>query len=189
MVRISQEPAHATMVEALWAQDQVRDLALRYAAAMDARDEPAMLSLWSTASPGVALPDMDLDVVKDAVVPSWSSRGESIMLVANHVVSLESSDTATGTVYSLVRLEIGGRFVEQQVAYVDRYVRESGVWLFLTRRHVLAFGHAWEVNPFDGRDARWPHHQTGRGELWPLARQGVDPVTVGQDVTPGSPGG
>lgn len=160
-------PLEADAVGRLVAKDAIRDLALRYALAMDTRDEGLMLSLWSTGSGGVTMPDLDLGVVRDAVIPSWGSRGQSVMVVANHLVTFLSRDSAEGTVYSLVRIELGGRLVEQQVAYRDRYVRGPDGWQFLTRRHLLAFGIAWPDNPFQAEPAGWPRRQTGSGELWP----------------------
>ncbi len=163
--------AETDLVRRLAAKDEIRDLAMRYALAMDTRDERLMLSLWSDSSPGLSFPDLDLHVIRDAVIPSWASRGPSVMVVSNHIVDLHDLQSAEGTVYCLVRIELGGRLVEQQVAYLDRYVRGEHGWQFLSRRHLLAFGIAWSENPFAAEPANWPRRQTGRGELWDLLAQ------------------
>lgn len=145
--------------------EAIRDLPRRYALAFDRRDAAALEALWEPADDRVAYPDMNLQTVRRDFPLAWTDGGETMLLVANHVVDL-AGDEATGTVYCIAQLHQGGAFVEQSLVYEDRYVRTAGGWRFRTRRHLLWFGQERTPDPLAQPPARWPRSQVGRGVLY-----------------------
>ncbi len=153
-------------VEALLAREEIRELAYRYAYAVDFRDVEMFRTLWAPVPQPSPYPDIDVHTVED-LIASWPKRGPSILFVCNHIVELDDSDHAHGSVYCLVQVGWGEgeRFIDQSILYQDRYVRLEGRWLFEKRRHLLWFGEERERHPFHQADANWPASPSGRGTL------------------------
>lgn len=152
--------------DGLVAAHEIQQLAYRYALAMDSRNAELLSALWVQGSQKAQFPDMDIDTVHNSIIPSWTSAGPTVMLVGNHIIEFENADTATGSVYCLVRIVLGGKLVEQSVLYRDHYQRnEDAGWLFRCRRHQLFFGRLLGDDPWAQSPAEWPRHQVGRGDL------------------------
>jgi hypothetical protein len=123
-------------VQRLVALEAIRDLARRYALAADSKDLDAMAALF--------VPDVDngrygpgRDGVKAFYAQSLRKFHCSIHLVANHVVDLDGSDTATGVVYCDARhhvLDAEEHWFDEALAYFDSYERVDGEWHFRRRR-------------------------------------------------------
>jgi len=158
------EGEDAGLARRLWAVHEIRQLAYRYAHAIDFRDREELLSLWDETAEPATLPDIDIHVVR-ANVDLWLAKPASILFVGNHLVHLEDDDNATGRVYCLPLVDLGERFVEQAVLYLDRYVRRGGRWLFVRRRHMLWYGQERHPHPMLQEPAAWPRRQVGRGTL------------------------
>jgi hypothetical protein len=149
-------------LERLLAKEEIRGLARQYARDLDARDAPGLCGLWLPFH-GAALPWIDLGVVQEAIIPSWSTRGRSEMRVVDHDVELQG-DGARGVVSSEVLVEIRDRAVYQSVRYFDEYGQaDAGEWRFVRRFHHLVYGCLAPVNPWRQRLAQWPAHQVGSG--------------------------
>jgi hypothetical protein len=152
-------------LDALLARDDIRELPLRYAAALNRGDVEAMVELFA---PGArfgrygegheALRALTRDSVEGAHV--------IVVLVANHLIDLVSPDEATGEVWAqaISHTEADG-YVEQVVKYEDRYVRLDGAWRFARRRHRLLFGRSPVPSPLEQAPAEWPERQVGVGDL------------------------
>ncbi len=155
----------------LLAREEIRTLALRYCAAVEARDVDAMAALFSPrarfgghgAGPD-GLRSLMADSLRDSLV--------AVILVANHLIDLDGDDVASGQVWAqcFAHTRADG-FLDQLIRYEDRYERVDGRWLFLHRRHRLWYGAAHPVSPLDQPAADWPRSQVGVGDI-PLA----DPV-------------
>ena len=142
------------------ARDEIRQLAYRYAWAVDTRDLDLLVSLFVP----------DVRVGRDASGPDalrafWADSlraiGVSILFVGNHVVDFDDPDHARGLVYcrGCVEPRDGphpGRLVEQAILYRDTYERRDGRWLFVRRRHELWYGIETAERPLAQRPARWP---------------------------------
>jgi hypothetical protein len=92
----------------------------------------------------------------------------AVILVANHVVELDSRTDARGEVWAQCVAQNDDGYVEQLLRYDDRYRREAGGWRFLHRRHRLWFGELRHPSPFAQEPADWPRSQVGVGDV-PLA--------------------
>ncbi len=158
-------------VRELLAKEQIRQLPYRYAAAIEARDIDAMAELFF---PHARFGDCGEgpEALRRLMFDSLDAGVFAVILVANHLVELDTEDRAHGQVWAqcFAQTHADG-FVEQLIKYEDRYERCGGRWLFLHRRHRLFYGVRHEKSPLTQEAASWPRNQTGVGDL-PLA----DPV-------------
>jgi hypothetical protein len=114
---------------------QIRQLAMRYGQAIDARDLDALVELFSPAV------RVGRDESGRAALRRWYDRSlrgprTSIHFVVNHIVDFDDADHARGVVYCRDELERPDT-AEWQVGtiqYWDRYARLDGEWCFTSRK-------------------------------------------------------
>lgn len=148
-------------LEVLWAENEIRKLALRYALAVDTRDWALMDSLWVETAEPVSGTMLDIHAAR-TFGPLFVGCGSSQMFVSNHLIDIESPTRATGTVYCHCTLD-WDVFFEQRLVYKDTYECQDGKWLFLHRDHLLWWGRTWAENPMHQMPANWPESQIGAG--------------------------
>jgi ketosteroid isomerase-like protein len=162
-------PAGMSDLDQLLAYEHIRQLASRYALAVNMRDLDALVELFvedvKVAGGGVgraALADMFRLHTATAEV--------DVLEVTTHVINLADADHAHGTVYSRCEMGQRERWARQSIAYEDRYERRDGTWYFVNRNHLLFYGVELPERPLDQPPANWPEHVVGRGSLpfdWP----------------------
>jgi ketosteroid isomerase-like protein len=162
-------PDGMTAIDRAIARDEIRQLAYRYAWAVDARDIDLLVSLF--------VPDVRVGrdrVGHDALRAFWrdslSAMGVSILFVGNHLIDFSDAGHATGGVYCRAQVQDGERWIEQAIHYRDSYELRDGAWLFVRRVHRLWYGVVAAERPLAQPPANWPEHQVGRGTLpeeWP----------------------
>jgi hypothetical protein len=168
---VADERADGTVagIDLVVARDEIRQLAYRYAWAIDTRDVDLLVSLFVP----------DVRVGRDARGPEalrefWRSSleaiGVSILFVGNHIIDLDDADHAHGLVYCRGYIEPRdgphpGRLVEQAILYRDTYERRAGTWLFVRRKHELWYGIETAERPLAQRAANWPEHHDGVGTV------------------------
>jgi ketosteroid isomerase-like protein len=148
----------------LLARDEIRQLAHRYAVALDARDLDALVSLFvedvrvgrDAAGRGALRSDFERQL---------RAIGVSILCVSNHVIDFDDDDHARGVVYCTGEIQEGERWIRQAIRYDDTYERRSGRWYFARRKHRLFYGIEEPRNPLRQPPADWPRSHTGRGTL------------------------
>jgi SnoaL-like domain len=113
----------------------IRQLAYRYALALDARDMDVMAALF--------VPDVRVGrgEVGRAALRRWftevmQASRTTVHLVANHIVDFDDADHARGIVYCRDQLErpSTGRWEIGDLQYWDDYVRVDGEWCFRRRK-------------------------------------------------------
>jgi hypothetical protein len=135
-----------------WAADvvEIKQLACRYAIAADSKDPEAMADLFVTPT---RLGDFTLtrEELVDRMTNSFKGSPVTILNVGTHLVEEdpEDEDHATGTVYCRCEAEWDGKWLIQQIAYLDEYRRVGGKWLFESRHHLLFYGAELGQNPMD----------------------------------------
>ena len=156
----------------LLAYEEIRQLASRYAVAIDARDLDSLVALFVD----------DVRVGKDAkgrealrafFEGSLSDVGVTILNIGTHVIELDTADHAHGVVYCRGEVQVGNQWIVQAIQYRDRYERRSGHWYFVRREHLLWYGREVGTSPIGLPPANWPESQMGKGELpekWPTWR-------------------
>jgi uncharacterized protein (TIGR02246 family) len=151
-------------VDRLLAIEEIRTLALRYSAAIEARDVDAMAELF-TADARFGSAGQGPDGLRRLMTGTMDGSLMAVVLVANHLVVIDDEDHAHGEVWARCysQTEQDG-YLEQLIKYVDRYRREDGTWRFVHRKHRLWFGVS-KPTPFDQPAADWPRSQVGVGDV------------------------
>lgn len=122
----------ASRLDRLESEATIRQLVARYAVALDARDIAELASLF--------VPDVrvgDGRIGRQALANWFDSilRPYRITfhLLGNHVITHESADRASGTVYCRPEHEVDDEWIVMPMLYWDRYERVDGAWLFRSR--------------------------------------------------------
>ena len=148
----------------LVAHEQIRQLASRYAVALDARDLDTLVSLF-VDDVRVGRDQVGHDALRASFTEQLRGLGVTILLVGNHVIDVVDADHAYGIVSCRGEIEMGAQWVVQAIQYHDSYERRHGEWLFVRRRHLLFYGADMLERPIGLPFAHWPTSATGKGEL------------------------
>ena len=100
-------PDHETL-DRLWSVHEIRQLAYRFAQAHDSRDMAEMGRIFIDADAPLTFPEFNLANVRETLPEYFQIAGPTMLFVANHVIDLVDHDHATGSVYCLAKLDIGG---------------------------------------------------------------------------------
>ena len=127
----------AGRVARLEAYEAIRQLAARYAAALDRRDMEAVAALFV---PDVTVGNGETGRAALARFFDRTMRpyGVTFHLIGNHVIDVVDDDHATGVVYCRPEHEREDLWVVMPMQYWDRYERRDGEWFFKSRKP-LAF--------------------------------------------------
>lgn len=113
--------------------EQIRQLAARYALALDRRDVVGLAGLFVS----------DVKVgdgrVGRAALADWFDQilrpyRITFHLIGNHIIDFTGPDTARGLVYCRPEHEVGEEWIVMPLIYHDRYAREDGEWYFRSRK-------------------------------------------------------
>lgn len=149
--------------------EQIRQLACRYAEAVDSRDLDALVVLF--------VPDVQVgrdtggrDALARWFDPVLRTFGVSVHLVGNHRITVHDADRASGSVYCRAEHEVDGRWIVMTVIYDDAYERRAGEWLFTRRKERVVYGADATASPAGPLRDRWPGREDRAAELpesWP----------------------
>lgn len=157
--------ARLTAVERVIARDEIRQLAYRYADAVDRRDISLMVSLFAPDA-RFGTYGTGKDACRRLSEESLSQVGVAVLMVANHIIDFDGTTRAHGSVWCHAHVDDHREgFIEQLIKYEDKYVLIGGQWLFARRRHLLWHGVARPPSPFDQSPAEWPARAVGRGSI------------------------
>ena len=152
-------------VDRLLAYEEIRQLAARYALAVDTRDLDVLVGLF-IPNVRVGRDHAGRDALRTSFDTQLRGIGRSILNVGTHVINLVDADHAAGWVYTKAEIEADGRWIHQAVLYEDTYERtESDGWCFVRRIHELWYGAEPGVNPLTLPPANWPEHHDGLGTV------------------------
>ena len=157
-------PEGMSAVDQLLAYEEIRQLANRYALAVNMRDLDALVDLFVEDAKAFG-GRTGRDALKDVFAAHTGAAEIDVLEVTTHVVNLVDADHATGTVYSRCEMGSRGTWARQSIAYEDRYERRAGVWYFVNRNHLLFYGVDVPERPLDQPPANWPEHVLGRGSV------------------------
>jgi len=140
-------------LEELLARDQIRQLAERYAVAVDGKDLDTLAGLFSeNVTHGRYGPGREgVKTFYDNALRAFTG---SMHMVGNHVIDFDDDDHAHGVVYCRAQHHVlePEHWFDQALAYWDTYERAGGDWLF--RRRVLKSWYRQEIGH--------PEHGPGR---------------------------
>ncbi len=154
-----------TPIDVVVARDEIRQLAYRYAKAVDTRDIDLMVSLYSSDArfgPYGTGPE----ALRRLTEESLAEVDVAVLFIGNHLIEVADADHASGEVWCRAYVQdraLGP--IEQMIQYRDDYVRFNDRWLFARRKHLLWYGVASATAPFDQGEANWPENQVGVGTI------------------------
>jgi hypothetical protein len=131
------EPVPEARLEALEAYEQIRQLAARYALAIDSRDLGELTALF-TEDVETADGRVGRAALAESLDPVLRRFTTTFHLIGNHIIDLVDEDHATGIVYCRPEYEVGEEWIVMPLQYWDTYERRDGTWYF-TNRSVHAF--------------------------------------------------
>lgn len=148
----------------LMACEQIRQLASRYAVAINHRNLDDLVALF-VDDVRVGRDGSGRDALRDDFEARLRPLGRSILQVTNQVIEVVDAHRATGIVGTHGEIELDGRWIIQVIEYHDNYERRGGEWLFSRRRHRLWYGAPLGVTPIGLPAANWPAGAVGHGDL------------------------
>jgi hypothetical protein len=127
MISAATESDFEARLLALEAYEQIRQLAARYALALDSRNIDDVVALFvedvRTADGGRGR--QALTEWFDSVLRPFTT---TFHLIGNHVIDLADADHATGIVYCRPEHEVGDLWIVMPLQYWDRYERRDGTF-------------------------------------------------------------
>ncbi|MEM8695996.1 MAG: nuclear transport factor 2 family protein [Pseudomonadota bacterium] len=162
----------AARLDRLESLDQIRQLAAKYALALDMRDMNAMVGLFpedvqvGRAGTGRAALRAYMDRILRSPFTGTSHH------IGGHIIEFADPDHAEGIVYSKNEHETptadGGEWVIMQMMYNDAYVRADGRWFFA--RRLPLYWYATDLNkpPIGDEKMRWPGQDWAEGNFHAL---------------------
>lgn len=146
----------ASRLDRLESLDEIRQLAAKYALALDMRDADAWVGLFPEdvrvgdgARGRVALRAWFDDTMRRTFTGTAHQIG-------NHIIEFRSPDEADGLVYSRNEHETGDQWIVMQMMYFDRYERIDGRWLFRRRLPLYWYAADTRSPPTGDLKMRWP---------------------------------
>jgi len=155
-------------IDRLESLDQVRQLAAKYALALDMRDMDAMVSLFPAdvrvgkSTTGRVALRAYMDATLRTPFTGTSHH------IGGHIIEFDDPDHAHGIVYSKNEHETGDEWVIMQMMYADNYVRQDARWYF--SRRLPLYWYATDLNkpPIGDRKMRWPGTEWVEGNFHKL---------------------
>lgn len=151
-------------LERLLACEEIRQLAYRYALAVDSRDIDTLVELF-VEDVRVGGDASGREALRRDFERKLRGVGVTILFVGNHIIDFDDHDHARGVVYCRGEVQHGKRWIAQAIQYRDHYERRDGRWYFVRREHLLWYGAELPANPIDQPPANWPQNPTGKGTL------------------------
>ncbi len=144
-------------------RDEIRQLASKYALALDMRDMDALVGLFPE--------DVRAGGGKTgrAALKAWFAQTLSQQFdgtahhIGNQIIEFLDADTAIGIVYSKNEHETGADWVIMQMMYHDRYERVGGRWYFRSRQPLYWYATDLNKPPIGSRKMRWPGREPYEG--------------------------
>jgi hypothetical protein len=151
-------------VQRLLAYQEIRQLAARYALALDSRDLDTLAGLF-VEDVKVTRTESGREALKASFEQQLRPLGVTILNIGTHVIDIVDENRATGHVYCKGEIQEGPRWIHQAILYRDQYERRDGVWYFRGRRHDLWYGANVGANPAGMPPAEWPKRSYGWGTV------------------------
>jgi hypothetical protein len=126
------------------ARDEIRQLAARYALALDSRNVAELVALF-VADVDVGNGSRGREALAEWFDGILRPYTVTFHLIGNHIIDFDADpDRATGIVYCRPEHQVGDEWIVMPMQYWDRYKRQEGRWYFRSR----------SVHPFYAADVR-----------------------------------
>jgi len=150
----------ASRLDRIEGQLAIQQLAARFARGVDSRDIDAIVSLFSPTADfgrfGIEEKGQPGARALFGAEETLAHFYRSMHQICGHVIELDGSDHADGTVYCRVDSEDGDHWIVQLMIYFDRYRRVDGRWYIEERQFTYLHTGEQGVNPQDASFNDWP---------------------------------
>jgi len=119
-------------IDRLESLEQIRQLPPKYTLALDMRDFDAMANLF-VEDVGVPGKQRGRQAMKRWYAETMRPNLGSYHGAGGHIIDFETTELASGIVYSRNDLDHGEAWLVELMLYLDRYERRDGVWYFQRR--------------------------------------------------------
>ncbi len=174
-------------IDRLVSSDEIRQLASRYAVALDSRNIAELASLF-VSDVVVGNGEFGRAALAKWYDPVLRPFGITFHFIGNHVITFTGPDSADGLVYCRPEHEVGEQWIVMPVIYHDRYIREQdGHWYFKSRKPKPLYAADIQQNPLQvpGR-FNFPDNPyvtaTSLPEGWPSWQEFWSRQATGQEV-------
>jgi hypothetical protein len=178
-------------LDRLESTEAIRQLAARYALALDAHDLDLLVECF-VADVRVGRDGSGRDALKRDFDCRFRGRGYRITthFIGNHVTEFVDADHALGVVYCRAEHEFPGELVVGPMQYIDDYEHQRGRWYFRRRRPMPWYFTDVLDRPVGGHRVRGPGEEQTAATLpqwWPSWQEYWDDPEIAQ--RPASPEG
>ena len=143
-------------------RDAIRQLAFKYALAIDMRDVDAIVNLY-VENVKISKEESGRQALKRVFAAVVRSFSASVHHVGNQVIEFDDPDNAHGVTYCRCEHEVDDQWVPMYLYYLDIYKRVDGVWLFKRRAPCELYGVVSTMSPAGPKKVRWPGRQPHDG--------------------------
>jgi ketosteroid isomerase-like protein len=145
----------ALKVQRMDAIDQIRQLAAKYALAVDMRDLDAVVGLY-VEDVRVSKTESGRQALKRSFANVLRSFTASAHHIGGHIIEFDDAETAHGLAYCRCEHEVGDRWVPMYLYYLDAYRNIDGRWFFKRRVPCELYATSLGENPTGAHKIRWP---------------------------------
>lgn len=149
-------------LERVEATDQIRQLASKYAIAVDMRDIDAIVGLY-VEDVKATKETSGRHALKRVFCEVLSRFRASVHHVGNHIIEFKDRDNAVGIVYTRAEHEIGDKWLPMYLHYLDDYRRIDGRWYFRRRLNCALYVVDMLERPTGPKKIRWPNREPQEG--------------------------
>ncbi len=160
----------ASRLSRLEALEEIRQLASRYALAVDSRDLDTLVTLFIDDDRLFREGARGRSGLRESFNVSQRRYSNSQHFVCNHVIDLDDEEHAHGVVYSRVEQELGDTWLVMNMQYWDRYERKDGRWYFAERKGMPWYYTDWDQKPTGPTKMRFidrPRQEAPLPTAWP----------------------
>lgn len=174
----------AARFDRLESTDAIRQLASKYAMAVDMRDIDAIVNLY-VADVKVTRELSGRQALKASFDQVLRSFRASVHHIGGHVIEFDDADNAHGFCLCRCEHEIDGKWVPVYLYYLDVYRRDHGRWYFKRRNPSELYGADVLERPEPGlihwpgagtRKGTWHGHFPSWADFWANPESGAAPV-------------
>ena len=144
--------------------EQIRQLAAKYALAVDMSDLNALVELY-VDDVRVGRDTVGRTSLKEHFANVLSQFDATAHFIGNHIIEFDDTNHAQGTVYCYAHHEMGKHWIVAHAMYHDSYERRQGLWLFSRRTPLLFYATEWGEAPTGANKVRWPGKQPAPGNM------------------------
>lgn len=152
----------ARRIDRIESKDAIRQLAFKYALALDMRDVDAIVNLY-VPDVKVSAEERGRDALKRVFAAVLRTFTTSVHHVGNQVVEFDDADNAHGVTYTRAEHEIDGIWLPMYLYYLDIYKRIDGQWYIKRRAPCELYGVDSTQAPVGPRKVRWPGREPYEG--------------------------